>query len=96
MQDILTQKGDHFIQFKDCGLYRVTSDPMGVGSKLGVRTLMDSASENTQGGRVEVRVRPSGFSKTGGRLIKKGDGESPESAKAKTAIEKDRAIIVKC
>lgn len=97
LQDILVEKGDHFIQFMGHGLYRVADDPMGVGKKLGVPYLTDSVNQGTGGGKVEVRVRPSGFSKTGGRLVKKSGGKfESESPKAKTAIEKDRALIVKC
>jgi hypothetical protein len=96
LQDILIQKGDHFIQFMSHGLYRIADDPMGVGKKLGVPFLIDAATTGTEGGRVEVRVRPSGFSKTGGRLVKKSGGKlEPESAKAKTPIEKNRGLIIK-
>jgi hypothetical protein len=97
LQDILIQKGDHYIQFWSHGLYRVADDPMGVGSKLGIPMLTDAAKDNGIGGRVEVRVRPSGFSKTGGRLVKKAGGEmGAESAKAKARIERNRALILKC
>ena len=98
LQDILVKKGDHFIQFMDQGLFRVSDDPFGLGKTLGIPYLTDSVEpKTTGGGKVEVRVRPSGFSKTGGRLIAKSGGKmQPESPKAKTAVEKDRALIVKC
>lgn len=97
LQDILIEKGDHFIQFMDHGLYRIADDPMGVGKKLGIPFLTESVNEGTGGGKVEVRVRPSGFSKTGGRLVKKSGGRfEAESPKSKTVAEKNRALIVKC
>jgi hypothetical protein len=96
LQDILVKKGDHFIQFKDQGLFRVADDPFGVGKTLGIPYLTDSVEAGTGGGRVEVRVRPSGFSKTGGRLVPKSGGKMErESAKAKTAVEANRALILK-
>ena len=97
LQDILIQKGDHYIQFGSHGLYRVADDPLGIGNKLGIPMLTDAAKDNGIGGKIEVRVRPSGFSKTGGRLVTKAGGEtSTESAKAKTRIERNRALILKC
>lgn len=96
LTDILVQKGDQFVQFMGHGLFRVADDPYGIGKALGVPTLTESFQKATEGGRVEVRVRPSGFSKTGGRLVKKPSGMMPEAPLRKTLIEKDRGIIVNC
>lgn len=96
LEEILVKKGDHFIQFFNHGMYMVDRDPLGLGESLGVPMLSESITDTTKGGRVEVRLRPSGFSKSGGRLTAKGGVDVGESRKGKTKAESNRGLIVKC
>lgn len=82
LREFMAVKGDHFVQFKNYGMYKLVDDvPFGLGNIA--PSLKEKAGSAKVGGQVEVRVRPPGFSKE-------------EEGKGVPKVEMNRGLIVKC